>query len=77
LYGTTAYGGQYDNGTIFKITTNGALTTLYSFTGGSDGSSPVAALIQASDGNLYVRRRMVVALMAAMARYSKSPPMAR
>ena len=53
LYGTTAYGGQYDNGTIFKITTNGALTTLYSFTGGSDGSSPVAALIQASDGNLY------------------------
>jgi uncharacterized repeat protein (TIGR03803 family) len=53
LYGTTAYGGQYDNGTIFKITTNGAPTTLYSFTGGSDGSSPVAALIQASDGNLY------------------------
>lgn len=53
LYGTTAYGGQYGNGTIFKITTNGALTTLYSFTGGSDGSSPVAALIQASDGNLY------------------------
>jgi uncharacterized repeat protein (TIGR03803 family) len=53
LYGTTAYGGQYGNGTVFKITTNGALTTLYSFTGGSDGSSPVAALIQASDGNLY------------------------
>jgi uncharacterized repeat protein (TIGR03803 family) len=53
LYGTTAYGGQYGNGTIFKITTNGALTTLYSFTGGNDGNSPVAALIQASDGNLY------------------------
>jgi uncharacterized repeat protein (TIGR03803 family) len=53
LYGTTAYGGQYGNGAIFKITTNGALATLYSFTGGSDGSSPYAALIQASDGNLY------------------------
>ena len=53
LYGTTAYGGQSGNGTVFKITTNGALTTVYSFTGGNDGSSPFAALIQATDGNLY------------------------
>jgi uncharacterized repeat protein (TIGR03803 family) len=53
LYGTTAYGGTNDDGTVFQITTNGALTTLYSFSGGNDGNSPFAALIQASDGNFY------------------------
>ena len=52
LYGTTYYGSAYHWGTIFKITTDGALTTLYSFNG-SDGSSPGGSLIQASDGNLY------------------------
>ncbi len=31
FYGTTAGGGAYGNGTAFKITPGGALTTLYSF----------------------------------------------
>jgi uncharacterized repeat protein (TIGR03803 family) len=53
LYGTTAGDGQFGNGTVFKITTNGMLTPLHSFAGGSDGSFPSAGLIQASDGNLY------------------------
>jgi uncharacterized repeat protein (TIGR03803 family) len=53
LYGTTAYGGTNGDGTVFQITTHGQLATLYSFTGGNDGSSPFAALIQASDGNFY------------------------
>jgi uncharacterized repeat protein (TIGR03803 family) len=53
LYGTTSAGGTYSNGTVFKITTGGVFTSLYSFTGGSDGSTPSAALYQASDGNLY------------------------
>ena len=39
-------------GTIFKITPAGALTTLYSFTGGNDGGNP-GKIIQGSDGNLY------------------------
>jgi uncharacterized protein (TIGR03437 family) len=52
LYGTTQYGGANDYGTVFRITTGGTLTTLYSFTG-ADGSSPKAGVIQASDGNLY------------------------
>jgi uncharacterized repeat protein (TIGR03803 family) len=52
FYGTTEYGGAYGSGTVFKITTSGALTTLHSFDG-FDGSSPVAGLIQATDGNLY------------------------
>jgi uncharacterized repeat protein (TIGR03803 family) len=39
-------------GTIFKITPAGAVTTLYSFTGGNDGGNP-GKIIQGVDGNLY------------------------
>jgi uncharacterized protein (TIGR03437 family) len=53
FYGTTQFGGTARNGTIFKITPGGVLTTLYSFTGGSDGSQPIAALVEGTDGNLY------------------------
>lgn len=53
LYGMTYVGGVNNYGTIFRITPSGALTTLYNFTGGNDGASPVASLMQASDGNLY------------------------
>jgi len=58
LYGTTEFGGVANwyagsGGTVFRITTNGALTSLYSFTGGNDGGNPLAGLVQASDGNLY------------------------
>jgi uncharacterized repeat protein (TIGR03803 family) len=52
LYGATSAGGSHDEGTVFKMTTNGALTTLHQFSG-SDGSSPVAALIQQPDGTFY------------------------
>jgi len=53
LYGTTADGGKYGNGTIFRMTTEGAISIVYSFTGGSDGSIPEAALTLGADGNLY------------------------
>src|SRR5690348_14589702 len=53
LYGTSVWGGANGSGTVFKISTSGSLTTLYSFTGGGDGSRPAAGLIQAKDGNLY------------------------
>ncbi len=53
FYGSTYEGGDADLGTIFKITAGGALTVLHSFTGGTDGASPYAALIQAADGNFY------------------------
>lgn len=45
LYGTTERGG-HGNGTIFRITPAGTLTTLHEFDG-TDGDSPVAALVQA------------------------------
>jgi len=43
-------------GTIFSITTSGALTTLYEFcsqTNCADGESPTSALIQGTDGSFY------------------------
>jgi uncharacterized repeat protein (TIGR03803 family) len=53
FYGTTDDGGPDNYGTVFKITTNGALSTLYSFTGGVDGANPEAGLVQGRDGNFY------------------------
>jgi uncharacterized repeat protein (TIGR03803 family) len=53
FYGTTFNGGVNSHGTLFKISINGALTSLYSFTDGADGSNPGAGLIQGSDGNFY------------------------
>jgi uncharacterized protein (TIGR03437 family) len=57
FYGTTVGGGQYAAGTIFKLTLDGPLATLYSFCaqGGdcSDGNAPQGTLLQASDGTLY------------------------
>ncbi len=53
LYGTTSSGGaNFLYGTVFKITLNGALTTLHSFNS-TDGSAPYAKLVQATDGNFY------------------------
>ncbi len=53
LYGTTGLGGANDDGTVFKITTSGAETVLYSFKGGSgDGENPDAELINVK-GTLY------------------------
>src|ERR1017187_7189918 len=53
LYGTTLGGGANgDYGTVFKVTPSGTLTTLHSFNG-TDGSAPLAGLVQATDGDLY------------------------
>ena len=55
FYGTTGDGGAYGVGTIFKITPDGTLTTLYSFCAQPhcpDGAVP-NALMQATDGNFY------------------------
>lgn len=68
LYGTTANGGPGTcsadrsavcflqpgtNGTVFKVTKSGALTTLKTFSGGADGGKPYGGLVLASDGNFY------------------------
>jgi uncharacterized repeat protein (TIGR03803 family) len=63
LYGTTNAGGANTTacgglgcGTVFKVSPDGTLTTLYSFCSQSnctDGAQPEAGLVQGTDGNLY------------------------
>ena len=59
FYGTASQDGMHGGGTVFKITPDGTLTTLFDF-GASDsngnipdGASPLAGLILGSDGNFY------------------------
>ncbi len=56
LYGTTYYAGVHDVGTVYKLThakDEWIETVLYSFRGGSDGSSPISTLVSDAAGNLY------------------------
>jgi uncharacterized repeat protein (TIGR03803 family) len=49
LYGTTLSGGNFGNGTVFKVNTNGTgFTNLHSFSG-SDGTNSQAALVLDGD----------------------------
>jgi uncharacterized repeat protein (TIGR03803 family) len=53
LYGTTGDGGAHAQGTMFKVTTAGAESIVYSFAGGTgDGARPNGAVL-GSDGNFY------------------------
>jgi uncharacterized repeat protein (TIGR03803 family) len=56
FYGSTHKVGlgnpPFKNGTVFRVTTNGTLTTLVTFDN-TNGASPYAALTRAEDGNLY------------------------
>ena len=58
FYGTTLFGGTYDQGTVFQITPGGVETVIHVFSGSgglagsNDGAMP-SVLIQGADGNLY------------------------
>lgn len=53
FYGTTFGGGVYGQGTVFKLTSAGVETVLYSFKGENDGARPEAGVIIDKSGNLY------------------------
>ena len=54
LYGATNEGGDYDNdGTVYKLTQAGSLTTLHTFSAGGGGAYPYAGLALDPAGNLY------------------------
>jgi uncharacterized repeat protein (TIGR03803 family) len=53
LYGMTSAGGAFGGfGTVFKMTTNGALTTI-AVLNGVNGENPQSGLVLARDGNFY------------------------
>jgi uncharacterized repeat protein (TIGR03803 family) len=56
LYGIAYSGGAHGSGTIFDITVAGKFTTLYNFCTQhdcTDGATPLAGLIEATNGNFY------------------------
>ncbi len=56
LYGTTTYGGAHLDGTIFRLTTAGAINVLYStcaLTNCADGSDPSSGLVLGPSGQFY------------------------
>ena len=56
FYGVTRKGGASDRGTLFKVSSAGAFTTLIEFTGNgaiNQGSDPRGALVQDNEGNFY------------------------
>jgi uncharacterized repeat protein (TIGR03803 family) len=56
FYGTASSGGAFNGGTVFRVTPEGSLTTLYSFCAQSDcadGMNPEGGLVEGQDGNFY------------------------
>lgn len=56
FYGTTFLGGTTDNGTVFRVTSAGELSTLYSFCSQpqcTDGGKPSTGIVQATNGLFY------------------------
>lgn len=57
FYGVNFGGGtssdQPHSGTVFRISPDGSFATLHVFSGGTEGGSPQAALVQGRDGNFY------------------------
>jgi uncharacterized repeat protein (TIGR03803 family) len=56
IYGTTVFGGTSNNGIVFELSpgaTGFTETIPYTFTGQSDGGSPIAPLTFDAKGNLY------------------------
>ncbi len=53
LYGTVARGGNSGSGIVFKVDKSGKESTLYNFTGGSDGANPIGGLATDEAGSVY------------------------
>ncbi len=54
LWGTSSFGGSGGSGAVYKMTTGGKVTVVYTFVGcGSNGCYPAAGLVQGKDGNYY------------------------
>ncbi|MGC2401801.1 MAG: choice-of-anchor tandem repeat GloVer-containing protein, partial [Acidobacteriaceae bacterium] len=64
IYGMASFGGQNGSGTIFKITTSGEFTVVYTFSAldangnNQDGAYPLRAMVVDKDGNLYGTTRL-------------------
>jgi uncharacterized repeat protein (TIGR03803 family) len=81
LFGTASIGGSapQPGGTVFQLappvagSTIWTLSTLYSFTGGSDGSQPVGGVVLDSSGHLYGTNQNTNAVAGGVA-FELAPP---
>ncbi len=76
FYGTTNQGGQNSLGTVFKITPEGEFTTLRSFctrASCSDGTNPVAGLIQGMMATSMVTTERQAESLTGIARWAAAP----
>lgn len=57
IYGTTAFGKPYEEGTVFELSPGAggaySATLLYAFTGGTDGEQPLGGVVLDKAGNIY------------------------
>jgi uncharacterized repeat protein (TIGR03803 family) len=53
FYGSTSVGGTNGFGTLFRMDSKGALSTVHTFTDITEGEHPIASLVLATDGYFY------------------------
>lgn len=55
FYGTTVYGGEHESGAVYRVTTAGEMTTIFSFPDQSKklGYMPFAGLVEGRDGEFF------------------------
>jgi uncharacterized repeat protein (TIGR03803 family) len=53
LYGTTAWCGAHNKGTLYELSTTNKLTLLHSFGNGSDGANPWGEVLRTTNGTLF------------------------
>ncbi len=75
MYGTTESGGLYGSGTVFKLSPNGALTSVFSFNQ-YDGGFPIGSLALGTDG-ASMGSRLLASPAPVLGQYSRFRPVAR
>jgi uncharacterized repeat protein (TIGR03803 family) len=77
FYGSMWLGGTYGQGFLYKVAVDGTYTTLYNFTGKSDGGEPLGSLYVDAAGNIFGTARQggrqglgVVFMLAANGTYT-------
>ncbi|HEY2446777.1 MAG TPA: choice-of-anchor tandem repeat GloVer-containing protein [Rhizomicrobium sp.] len=53
FYGTTMGGGDFNAGTVFRLSTRGKLKIVHSFDPSTEGTTPIGPVMQAADGKFY------------------------
>ena len=73
LYGVTVAGGLHYHGVLYRLTPDGTVTTMQSFTDG-DGASPAGPLIEGVDHRLYGVTSGTATIQASIFKFALLPP---